>query len=157
MMNAQSRRFAAGFSLLEVLIAMLVLSIGLLGLAGLQANSVSFNHGAYMRSQATSLAYDISDRMRANRQAALDEDYDDDGTAALPTCPDAVAAGTVAEEDLAAWHISLVCALPNGNGTVDVDPATQRATIAVVWDETRGIEDDATADDTEQFVLVAGL
>lgn len=55
-----------GFSLIEVLVAVFVLAIGLLGLAGLQAKSLQFNYSAYQRSQATILAYDIIDRMRAN-------------------------------------------------------------------------------------------
>ena len=56
----------AGFTLIEVLIAMLVLAVGLLGLAGLQATSLRNNQSAYNRSQATQLAYDLADRMRAN-------------------------------------------------------------------------------------------
>ena len=55
-----------GFTLIEVLIAMLVLAVGLLGLAGLQATSLKNNQSAYNRSQATQLAYDIADRMRSN-------------------------------------------------------------------------------------------
>ncbi len=55
-----------GFTLIEVLIAMLVLAVGLLGLAGLQATSLRNNQSAYNRSQATQLAYDLADRMRAN-------------------------------------------------------------------------------------------
>ena len=55
-----------GFTLIEVLVAMLVLAVGLLGLAGLQATSLRNNQSAYNRSQATQLAYDIADRMRAN-------------------------------------------------------------------------------------------
>ena len=53
-----------GVSLLEVLITVLVLSVGLLGLAALQATGTKFNHGAYLRTQATALAYEMSDRMR---------------------------------------------------------------------------------------------
>src|SRR5664280_455779 len=56
----------SGFTLLEVLIAMLVLAVGLLGLAGLQATSLRNNQSAYNRSQATQLAYDLADRMRNN-------------------------------------------------------------------------------------------
>ena len=58
-----------GFSLMEVLIAMLVLAIGLLGLASLQAQSLKFNHESYVRSQATILAYEIMDRMRTTPSA----------------------------------------------------------------------------------------
>jgi type IV pilus assembly protein PilV len=53
-----------GFTLIEVLIAMLVLAGGLLGLAGLQAASLSNGQSAYNRSQATQLAYQLADNMR---------------------------------------------------------------------------------------------
>jgi type IV pilus assembly protein PilV len=56
----------SGFTLIEVLIAMLILSVGLLGLAGFQASSARNNTSAYNRSQATQLAYDLADRIRAN-------------------------------------------------------------------------------------------
>jgi type IV pilus assembly protein PilV len=55
-----------GFTLIEVLIAVLVLGIGALGLAAMQAASMRNNHQAYLRSQATLLAHEIIDRMRAN-------------------------------------------------------------------------------------------
>ena len=55
-----------GFTLIEVLIAMIVLAVGLLGLAGLQATSLRNNQSAYNRIKATQLAYEIADRMRAN-------------------------------------------------------------------------------------------
>ena len=56
-----------GFTLIEVLIAIIVLSIGLLGLAGLQLTSLRNSNSAYTRSQAVILSYDIVDRIRANR------------------------------------------------------------------------------------------
>jgi len=65
-MNAQQ-----GFSLLEVLIAALVLAIGLLGLAALQASGLQSGHASSLHSQATLLAYDIADRMRAILSAQI--------------------------------------------------------------------------------------
>ena len=59
-----------GFTLVEALIALLVLSIGLLGVAALQLIALQNNNNAMFRSQATYLAYDIADRMRANRDQA---------------------------------------------------------------------------------------
>ncbi|WP_439115655.1 type IV pilus modification protein PilV [Hydrogenophaga sp.] len=58
-----------GASLIEVLVAVVLLSFGIVGLAGLQFNGTKFNHSAYLRSQATSLAYDLVDRARANLNA----------------------------------------------------------------------------------------
>ncbi len=69
MSNAVQRHWRGneGFTLLEILVAVLVLSIGLLGIAGLQVTGLRFNHSAYARTQATLLAYELADRMRANR------------------------------------------------------------------------------------------
>ncbi|RLK48633.1 type IV pilus assembly protein PilV [Alkalispirillum mobile] len=106
---------SSGFSLLEVLIAVVVLSIGLLGLATLQATSLGFNHEAYTRSQATLTAYDITDRMRANREAAEDGHYDltfesRDCLAANPGS-NITTGDALATNDLRSW-IEKVCELP---------------------------------------------
>jgi type IV pilus assembly protein PilV len=98
-----------GFTLIEVLVALVVLCIGLLGVAALQLTSLKSNHGSAMRSQATYLAYDIVDRMRANRVAALGGAYDialgDEGKA-----------GTVAGADLIAWKTNIANTLPAVDG-----------------------------------------
>lgn len=89
-----------GATLIEVLVAMLVLSIGLLGLAGMQMTALKSNQSAYYRSQATVLAYDIIDRMRANRADALNGVYD----IALQNqaCdPDLSPSGSLAKKDVA--------------------------------------------------------
>jgi len=127
-----------GFTLLEVLVALVVLSVGLLGLASLQTNTLKFNQGAYLRTQATNLAYDMADRMRANRAAGISGAYDDVAYATtLPDCnPNATLTGTVAERDIAGWRIGLVCSLPLGNGSIDTDGRS--VTVSVRWDESRG-------------------
>ncbi|WP_457319849.1 type IV pilus modification protein PilV, partial [Stenotrophomonas sp. P5_B8] len=60
-------RGQAGFTLLEVLIAIVVLAFGLLGFAMLQTTSVRFVQSANYRTQATNLAYDLTELMRSNR------------------------------------------------------------------------------------------
>ena len=60
----------AGFSLLEVLVALVILSVGLLGLARMQSTGLRQNNSAYFHSQATTLAYAILDRIRVNLDAA---------------------------------------------------------------------------------------
>jgi type IV pilus assembly protein PilV len=149
-------RHDSGFSLIEVLVALVVLSVGLLGLAALQSTAAQFNAGAYTRSQATILAYDMADRIRANRAAALAGDYTSAYPGALPTCNDAVA-GTVAQQDLAAWRRSLACALPSGNGAVAVDIATRVLTISVRWDESNRENVDLDNGQTQEFVMRTGL
>ena len=70
MMNRRVPKSQAGFTLIEVLVSALILAIGLVGVAGLQAMSLKNNQAAYMRSQATALAYCVADRMRSNVVAA---------------------------------------------------------------------------------------
>jgi type IV pilus assembly protein PilV len=130
-----SRR-AGGFSLLEVLVALLVLSIGLLGLASLQAMTSRFNYDAYLRSQATSLAYDIAERMRANRDQALAGSYDiADFPSTAPVCG-SVSGSTVAARDISGWQSALACAMPVGMGRIQRNGTSM--TIGVSWDDSRG-------------------
>jgi type IV pilus assembly protein PilV len=76
-MNTQLRRHcSSGFTLVEVLVSLLVISIGLLGVAKLVLSAVKANDSAYFRGQATDLAYAILDNMRANRQYALNAGND---------------------------------------------------------------------------------
>ena len=68
---ANPQKHQKGFSLVEILVALLILSIGLLGLAALQTTSLKFNTDSYMRTQATYFVYDIIDRMRANSDSVV--------------------------------------------------------------------------------------
>jgi len=113
-----------GFTLLEVLIAVLVLSVGLLGLAGLQASSLRNNHSADLRSQATILGYGIADRMRANRTAALAGSYD----VAYASTP---SGSSIAGSDVSGWKTLLSSALPSGDGRIT--RTGNIVTISVRW------------------------
>ena len=108
-----STKTAAGFSLLEVLVALVVLAVGLLGLAGLQLHSLRDNHSAFLRSQATTLAAEVIDRMQANRDQALDGEYD------IAVGADPTGATGKALIDLQEWRAGLA-ALPEGDGSVAV-------------------------------------
>lgn len=138
-----------GATLIEVLIAVVVLSIGLLGLAGLQATSVKSNHSAYQRSQATLFAYDLADRMRANRTEALTNAYEVN----FPTSSSSHSvSGTQAAKDKAEWLNSLARTLPEGTGKVEKDGTL--VIIHVRWNDNRGriAKSDAEADANETFV-----
>lgn len=130
-----------GFTLLEVMIALVIFSIGLLGLAGLQAEALRYNNGAYQRSQATFLVNDIMDRMRANRDSAINGNYD----IALGTNPpSATCVGTGASCDAAAttaadlyeWKQALRV-LAGGDGSVAhvTTGASTTFTVTVQWDD----------------------
>lgn len=67
----------SGVGLIEVLIASLVLSIGLLGMANLEIKSTAANNSSMARTQATIASFSIMDAMRADRQAAIAGAYND--------------------------------------------------------------------------------
>lgn len=126
-----------GLTLVEILVALLVLSIGLLGLAGLQTLSLRFNTTAYYRTQATALAYGLADRMRANRNAALAGEYDAALVTPAPTCDeDPTLDGSVPQNDIVVWRMALACRLPFGNGSVASNAGV--FTFTVQWDDSRG-------------------
>jgi type IV pilus assembly protein PilV len=141
-----------GFTLIEVLVALVVLSIGLLGIGKLVMVSSRANDSAYMRSQATALAYTILDNMRANQADATANGflynvgtgaYANPGFACSNASPCTVQ-GQLAQYDLWQWKSALLATLPAGDGTVttvaSADPITGNtiylATITVQWNDT---------------------
>jgi type IV pilus assembly protein PilV len=145
-MKISQIRGSKGLSLIEVLIALLIVSIGLLGLAALQANSLKFNHSAYLRTQATQLAYDMAERIRANREDALinNTNYEIAFADAKPSNP-----SNIEERDLESWISQIEATLPNGDG--EIDRTANRFTISVRW------LDDKTQNQTGQFDFITEL
>lgn len=133
MKAAGTMKRQAAFTLLEVLVAMIVLSIGLLGLSGLQTSSLRSNHSAFLRSQATTLTMDIMDRMRANRDGAIAGSYNINASATTSSsgCTSTCTTGQVAQNDLHEWR-SMVDRLPGGESEVNVTAAGV-ATVTVQW------------------------
>lgn len=120
-----------GFTLLEIMIAVFVLAVGLLGLASLQMTSLKNNHSAQYRTSATVIAYDIIDRMRVNQTA----DY----SIALGTAP---SGSTRSGIDLVNWKTTLSNELPAGDGSVVLNGDI--VTVLVQWDDSRGSDGSAT-------------
>ncbi len=115
-----------GFTLMEVLIAVVVLSIGLLGLAGLQAAGLRNNQHSYFRSQSVLIASDIADRMRANLPAVLNGAYDQGAGAAAAakaacTTTTGCTSADMASNDLAEWNQDIATRLPAGEAVVCLD------------------------------------
>lgn len=139
-----------GFSLLEVLIALLVLSVGLLGIAGLQTVSLRFNHQSYERSQATLLISEIIEKISANPVATRAGTFDSipssatSGSFAYGSCPASCTATQLANYDLFRWKSAIEDPrkLAQGTGTISreftpmVGAATQHVfNITVTWVE----------------------
>lgn len=131
-----SRR-VAGFSIVEVLVALVVLSVGMLGIASLYVVTLRSSGSAISRMQAVNLASDLADRIRANRNAreAYEEDAaDEECVGAAASCsPEEMAA-----HDLFLWDQQLTATLgQSATGTVGVEGAgTLRTyTITVSWSE----------------------
>jgi type IV pilus assembly protein PilV len=139
-----------GFTMIEVMVSLIILTIGLLGLAALQGTGYRFNATAYQRTQATIAAYDIIDRMRANDTAVKGGKYDVTTetlaktvkTTTLPSCTSAPCdSNTLATYDLVQWYGILQALLPQDDdhlSTLVRDPATGRVTITIRWVERGG-------------------
>jgi len=101
--NKQSEQ--RGATLLEVLVAIVVLSFGLLGMAGLQIAALQSNRSALESSRATMLAYDLLDRMRANLREVRKGEYDTSGSSPVSKAPGKGNRAT--KEDMSQWVNSL--------------------------------------------------
>lgn len=135
--RAQQPLIQRGFTLLETLIALVVLSIGLLGVAKLVVGAVHANDSGYMRAQATQLAYELLDQMRANRPGAIAGNYVT-GSGASADCTSAACSPAVlAGLDMYNWNQRLAQTLPRGSGTVVTAAGVGGtiATITVSWDD----------------------
>lgn len=116
-----------GVSLIEVLIAVLILAIGLLGMASLQIRSLSNNHNAYLRTQATQLANDMLDRMRSNAQG-LNAGYylrPNVENSSMDCHLNLCNADQMSEYDLSLWNQAIHQQLPNGKGLICIDSTPQ--------------------------------
>lgn len=140
-----------GFTLVEVLVALVILSVGLLGLAGLHLNGLRNNESAYLRSQATLQAYDMVDRMRANLAGLEAGGYNAiTGPVSDPGC---ISAGCtplqIAAYDAFQWNTANAGLLPSGSGTVTGTGAGSVFTVTVAWDDNKSGSADT------QFVVTA--
>ncbi len=128
-MNGSVVRNQSGVGLIEVLVTLLVLSSSLMALAALQTRSLSFNQGAYIRSQANIAAYDILDRVRIN-STRLNE-YNVvadvfDKNSAVVTAPASAA-------DMDSWRRALAISVPSAQAALACDAVTRVCTVTITW------------------------
>ena len=155
----RSTRREAGFSMIELLVAVLVMGIGVLGITALQMVSLQNNRGALMRSEATLRTYDVMDRIRANPSGNYGGvGFGDAPPAANDCMANNCSAAQMTAFDQATWKCSLgihnadaTCialrasgalpaiaaqpGLPSGDGSITVNGATGMVTVSVRWQE----------------------
>lgn len=129
-----------GFSLVEVLIALVIMSVGMLGIAGLYVQSLQAGRTSMLRHNAVTLAGDVADRIRANPRAGVTYQ---DSTGQDRSC---VANNTdcneteMAEHDIFLWRDQAADTLPGGDVTITFDDTVfpNEYTINVNWTEPEG-------------------
>lgn len=129
----RSPRHATGMTLIEVLVTLVIISVGLLGVAALQLTTVRNNYDSFVRTQAATLAGDMLDRMRANRGKA-DQYPVDMGEAVESTDASVIS-------DVERWRTTLAEQLPVGDGAIAYDDVTRIVTITIQWRERAESED----------------
>jgi type IV pilus assembly protein PilV len=137
-----------GMTLIEILVAIVVLSIGLLGLAGLQLKGLQVNQGSIYRWQAAMLAEDIADRMRTDQASALNNQYQ--VTANVPA-----ATGSTQTQAVVSEWLQRVQMLPGGKADIGTatGPNNNQVQIKITWTDTRARAAVNQASGQDSFVL----
>ena len=154
-LSFSGRRHSEGFTLIEVLIAILVLGFGLLGFALLQTMGLRFVQSSNYRTHATNLTYDLLDQMRANRyQAAW---YSNAGFTAGSVSAGACTrpVGTVGiNQNIARWRCQVVQALGD-TASAQVNYSAGEVTVSISWGDQRW--DAANPDTKTTFSMTTQL
>lgn len=146
----------AGVSLIEVMIAVFISAVGLLGAAAMQLNALKYTDSALKTSQASFIAYDILERMRANASPAVLNEY------ALPDVSHAPAhAANHRQRDLMDFAANVKSLSGDtGTGAIAVHP-TKNATVTITigWDEGRaaGVDEESGQAHTGVFSVTTDL
>jgi type IV pilus assembly protein PilV len=132
----ETRTRQSGFSLVEALIALIIISVGMLGIAGLYVQGMQAGRTSLFRHHAVTIAGDVADRIRANPRAG--GAYA--GTGVNRECVAAgidCSAADMAANDIFAWRHQAEESLPNGDVQVSFDDAARppQYTIRVSWTE----------------------
>jgi type IV pilus assembly protein PilV len=141
-----------GVSMIEVLVSLTVVAFGLLGLAGLQARSMSFQKDSFDRKAAAEVAAQIAERIRANYDGFTAGNYNrtmlpsDLVPGAIPACANAqdCTAAEIAARDWAMWRIDLRRRLPVSGAYLEAPAGSTQLTLTMAWQE--GQSTDGQAD-----------
>lgn len=147
-MSPQRRPDQSGASLLEVLVSVLVLSLGVFAVVGLQTRAVKGNHSAYQRTQAVLMTYYIVEAMRVDSAAAKALDYNsasgstdiDSNEPITPWCSaEAITKPGLAGTNLQAWMTALKDTLGDSEDTCGAVycNTTGQCRVQVQWDDSR--------------------
>jgi type IV pilus assembly protein PilV len=151
--NRNSAR-QGGFSLLEVMISVIILAIGVIGIAALQLTTSVYNESSLHRSQAATLAREMVERMRINLDEAKAGNYD---ITTLPSLTRNCTGSTknctptqMKDHDLRVWSARVTSLLPSANASINTDTSTDpvEITLHLSWDESRGQRTDANCLDS---------
>ncbi len=126
-----------GFSLIEVLIALIIMSVGMLGIAGLYVQGMQAGRTSVFRHNAVTLAGDVADRIRANPSAGATYAA---GVGADKNCVNGgidCSPADMAQHDIGLWEQQAARSLPNGTVQINLDNSVAPPTyeIIVSWDE----------------------
>jgi type IV pilus assembly protein PilV len=131
-----------GFTLVEVLVALVIFAVGLLGIAALHIESLNAGRTALNRTQAVALASDLADRIRANREACTPSsgtcEYESDPGAVTAACENTTGCtpAQLAATDIFRWRAIGAAQLPGFDATVDWTAGTPNVyLITVEWVE----------------------
>lgn len=130
MKNTQ-RYTQKGFTLVELLIALVIGSVGILGMASMQLNSLKSTNHSFFRSQASLFSYEMVDYMRANRKSVIDQDYN----IALSALSDVTNPGTdgaIIDKERYRWISKIDNTLPNSKASINCD-TNAACKIEIQW------------------------
>ena len=152
--RAFPRNRVSGFSMIEVLVALLVLALGLLGFALLQTMNLRYTQSADYRTHATNLAYELLDQMRVNNMTAADYESASftDATTVSSNCDRPIGAGVAVSVIVGRWQCQVVRTLGQESAaTIEFDDVSGLVTIELDWGD-RIASDPMTSFELETFL-----
>ena len=143
-------RTQSGATLIEVLVTLLIMSLALMGAAGMQAAAMRLNQGGTFRTQAVFMAADLAERMEANKSGAINGDYvvpasGIPSTAGLSCVSSPCSSKSLADFDKSQWEALVSATLPQSTWEVTQTVAGNPSiyTINISWVDRRATENNA--------------